>query len=64
MRVAYLRPDGREATGYAEASGEEALRVGQPPTGKHRAIVKGSKSGFLGRVEGLPRGEGHRTREA
>ena len=54
----------REATGCAEADGKEALQAGQPPTGKHRASVKESKSGFLGRGEGLLRGEGHRTREA
>ena len=50
------------------ASREEGLRVGQPCTGKYRASVEGrkskSKSGFLGREGGLPRGEGHRTREA
>jgi len=62
VRVAYLRPDGREATGYVEASRERSLAGWPALTGKHRTSAKGSKSGFLGRGEGLPRGEGHSTR--
>ena len=47
MRVAYLRPDGREATGYVEASRERSLAGWPALTGKHRASVKESKSGFV-----------------